>query len=353
MKITKKTFGMLSTGKKARLYVLQAGDLKLTLTNFGAAWTSLFLPSRRGPKADVLLGYSGLDGYLNNKPYLGVTAGRFANRIGGAAFSLDGKTYALDANNGANTLHGGFRGFDKLLWKAEAYEEREGVFVRFELESPDGDCGFPGKLKAAVSYGLTKSNELIANYEAKASAPTPVNFTNHAYFNLAGEGKGTILSHEVCLRSSAYVEIDEQYIPTGRIVPVRDTPVDFRTRKPIGRDLNAEAGGGGGPAAPGGYDHCFVVDGEPGKLRPCAEVYEPGSGRVMKVFTTQPGAQFYTGNMLAGIAGKQGSCYTKHAGFCLETEHFPDSPNQRDFPPCVFGPGNDYHEKTVFSFDLA
>jgi aldose 1-epimerase len=346
MKISKKNFAVLSNGKKARLYILKAGDLKLALTNYGAAWTSLTVPSRKGRKADLLLGYSGAAGYLSNTPYMGVTAGRFANRIAGAQFTLNGKTYALDKNNGGNTLHGGRRGFDKQLWKAEAYEENEGVFVRFELISPGGDRGFPGRVKAAVSYGLTKSNELIAHYEAKADAPTPVNLTNHAYFNLAGEGEGDILSHELCLHSSSYVEIDDQHIPTGRLLPVKDTAFDFRARKPIGRDLPAGSG-----TKPGGYDHCFVTDGEPGKLRPCAEVFEPLTGRSMKVFTTQPGVQFYTGNMLSGIPGKHGSVYTKHSGFCLETQHFPDSPNQSAFPACIFGPGKDYYEKSVFAFD--
>ena len=352
MKISKKIFGILSNGKKAPLYTLKAGDLKLCLSAFGATWTSLLLPAKNGGKDDVLLGFSTLAGYLNNGPYFGVTAGRFANRIGGAAFTLNGQTCRLDRNDGNNSLHGGFRGFDKLLWKSEAYEESEGVFVRFELESPSGDGGYPGSLKAVVSYGLTKSNEIIANYEAHADAPTPVNLTNHAYFNLAGEGRGGILSHEVCLHSSSYVEIDAGYIPTGRLIPVRDTAFDFRVRKPIQRDLQAVYGGSGGADAPDGYDHCFVVDGEAGKLRPCAEVFEPASGRMMQVFTTQPGVQFYTGNMLANAAGKQGAQYGKHSGFCLETQHFPDSPNQSAFPSCVFGPGNQYHEKSVFAFDI-
>jgi aldose 1-epimerase len=272
--------------------------------------------------------------------------GRFANRIGGAQFSLNGQMYRLFQNNGANCLHGGRRGFDKLLWNAEAYEEADGVFVRFELKSPDGDEGFPGKLSAAVSYGLTKSNEVIANYEAKADAPTPVNMTNHAYFNLAGEGEGDILSHEITLYASAYLEIDKALIPTGRIIPVQNTPFDFRTRKPVGADI-VKAGRGG----VGGYDHWVVLDGEPGKLRPCAEVYEEKTGRKMKLFTTQPGVQFYTGNNLKSLAGKPGSVYEKHAGFCLETQHFPDSPNRPEFPSCICGPGKEYHEKTVFAFD--
>jgi aldose 1-epimerase len=351
MKVSRKTFGVLSNGKKVRLYTLKAGDLQLSLSAFGAAWTSLTVPSKNGGNDDVLLGFSDFAGYLNgNNPYFGATCGRFANRIKGACFSLNGKSYRLEKNNGENALHGGRRGFDKKLWKAEAYEESGGVFVRFELESPDGEEGYPGKVQAAVSYGLTKSNEIIAMYEAKADGPTPLNLTNHSYFNLAGEGSGSILSHEVKLFSSSYVEIDDQCIPTGRLVPVRGTPFDFNNRKPIGRDL-------GSSPAPLGYDHCFTVDGDPGKLRPCAEVYEPHSGRAMRVFTTQPGVQFYTGNMLPGLPGpglpgKAGSVYTKQTGFCLETQHFPDSPNQADFPCCIFGPDRGFAEKSVFAFEV-
>jgi aldose 1-epimerase len=337
MKIIRKLFGVLSNGKKVFLYTLEAGDLKLCLSSLGAAWTSLTVPSRNGGEADVLLGFPGFDGYLNNESYLGVSVGRFANRIGGGTFSMNGKTYRLDQNDGQNTLHGGRRGFDKMYWKSEAYEDNDGVFVRFDLVSPDGDGGFPGKLTAIVSYGLTKSNEIIALYEARADAPTPVNLTNHAYFNLAGEGNGTVLSHEVRLFSSYCLEIDERFIPTGKLLPVDNSPFDFRTFKQAGPD---------------GYDHCFVIDGEPGKLRPCAEVFEPGSGRLMKVLATQPGVQFYTGNMLPVIRGKAGSVYTKYSGFCLETQHFPNSPNQSDFPSCIFGPDRVYNEKSVFSFEI-
>ena len=340
MKINKETLGVLSNGKKVFLYTLKAGDLKLCLSSFGAAWTSLVVPSSKGGKTDVLLGFSGLDGYLNNGPFLGVTVGRFANRIGGAGFSLNGTQYRLDNNDGGNTLHGGRRGFDKRLWRSEAYEDSKGIYVRFELESPDGDGGFPGDLNAVVTYGLTKSNEIIARYTAKANAPTPVNLTNHAYFNLAGEGAGSIHSHELCLYSSSYIEIDDSLIPTGRLLPVRGSPFDFRERKPVLRDREE------------GYDHCFTIDGDPGKLRPCAEVFDPDTGRTMKVFTTQPGVQFYTGNMLGGVLGKAGSVYGKHTGFCLETQHFPDSPNRPDFPSCIFGPDQDYHEKSVFAFEI-
>ncbi|MDR0623161.1 MAG: galactose mutarotase [Treponema sp.] len=347
MKINKKTFGILSNGKKVYLYTLKAGDLRLSISSFGAVWTSLLLPAgRNARKNDILLGYSGFDSYSRNTPFFGATVGRFANRIGGARFGLNGQEYRLFQNNGPNCLHGGRRGFDKLLWRAESYEEADGVFVRFEMKSPDGDEGFPGKLYATVSYGLTKSNEVIANYEARAEAPTPMNITNHAYFNLAGEGEGDILSHEVKIYASSYVEVDRALIPTGRLIPVQSTPFDFRTGKTIGADI-MEAGRDG----PGGYDHCFMLDGEPGKLRPCAEVYEGKTGRKMKLFTTQPGVQFYTGNNLKSVAGKPGSVYEKHAGFCLETQHIPDSPNRPEFPSCIFGPGKGYHEKAVFAFD--
>ena len=342
MKIKEQIFGILSNGEEVKLYTLNAGDLTLSLTNFGATWTSLFVPSRKGNKEDVLLGYSGLNGFLNNKPYIGVTVGRFANRIKGAAFTLNGKTFRLDANDKGNTLHSGWRGFDKLLWKSEAYEENGSVYVRFELISPDGESGFPGNMKAAVTYGLTKSNEITADYHAEIDQPCPVNLTNHAYFNLAREGKGDILSHEVILYSSSYVEVDDQSIPTGKLIPVEGSAFNFKTRKRIGAELGRLDG----------YDHCFVVDGEPGTLRPCAEVTEPDSGRVMKVLTTQPGVQFYTGNFLDNLPGKQGIFYQKHSGFCLETQHFPDAPNHGNFSSCIFGPGNNYGEKAIFSFDI-
>ncbi|MDR0321210.1 MAG: galactose mutarotase [Treponema sp.] len=342
MKIRKQNFGILSNGKKVKLYTLSAGDLKLSLTNFGAAWTSLMVPSRGGTD-DVLLGYSGLDGYLNNGQFLGVTVGRFANRIKDASFDLLGRTFPLKANDGVNSLHSGPRGFDKCLWNSEEYEKDEGVYVRFELESPDGDCGFPGNLKAVVSYGITKSNEIIADYHATVDKPCHVNITNHAYFNLAGEGKGDILSHETLLHSSSYLQVDKYGIPTGKIIPVNDSYFDFKSRRKICSNVSLLR-----PFK--GYDHCFTVDGEIGKLRPCAEVFESNSGRLMKVFTTQPGVQFYTGNHLKEVAGKQGSVYDKYSGFCLETQHFPDTPNQTGFPSCLATPGKNYHERAVFTF---
>ena len=346
MKISKKTFGILSNGEKVNLYVLKAGDLTLSLSTLGATWTALELPSRNGGKDDILLGYSSFDGWVRNKFY-GVTVGRFANRIGGSKFTLDGKEYKLFKNNGEASLHGGRVGFSSRLWKAEAYEERDGVFVRFELKSPDGDEGYPGNLRAVVSYGLTKSNEVVADYGAKVDAPSPVNFTNHSYFNLAGEGSGKdVLSTELKLYCSSYIDVDEGLVPTGKILPVKGTPLDFTGKKTIGKDIAELAG-----TSAGGYDHCFKVDGEEGELRPCAEVFEPVTGRSMKVYTTQPGVQLFSMNGGANMPGKIGSMYGKHSAFCLETQHYPDSPNHANFPSTIFGQGKDYHEKAVFYFD--
>jgi len=347
MKVSKKTFGLLSNGKKVHLYTLKAGDLSLSISTLGATWTSLLVPSRSKGTDDVLLGYGSFDGYVNNKYFLGVTVGRFANRIGGAKFSLGGRDHYLFKNAGENTLHGGRMPFSSRVWKAEAYEEPDGVFVRFELKSPDGEEGFPGNLVAAVSYGLTKSNEIVADYTAKVDAPCPVNLTNHAYYNLAGEGRGMdVLSTELKLYCPSYLEVDETLIPTGKILPVKNTPLDFQIRKPIGKDIGPLVSTG-----IGGYDHCFVVDGEIGKLRPFAEVYDPFSGRSMRGFTTQPGLQLYTANSISSLQGKIGSVYEKHGAFCLETQHYPDSPNQSGFPSAIFGPGQDYQERAVFAFD--
>ena len=343
MKISKKTFGVLANGKKVHIYTLKAGDLKLSISSLGATWTSLIVPSKKGLKDDVLLGFSTLSGYTGLNPYMGSTIGRFGNRIGNAKFSLEGKTYNLYKNDGEHSLHGGLKGFDKKLWKPVVYEENSSVFVRFEYESKDGEEGYPGNCKAVVCYGLSKSNEISASYEASVDAACPINFTNHAYFNLAGEGSGDILSHELIIHASSYLEVNSVLIPTGKLLPVDKTPFDFRTLKMVSKDFDKTKGG---------YDHCYCIKGEAGKLRPCAEVSESTSGRHMKVYTTQPGLQFYSGNFLAGLQGKTGSVYNKHAGFCLETQHFPDTPNQKEFPSAIYGPDRNYSEKAVFSFDF-
>ena len=348
MNIIKKTFGILSDGSEVDIYTLNAGDMSLSISCFGAAWTSLILPGKRG-RDDILLGFSTLDGYMHNSPHIGTTIGRFANRVGNATFSLNGKKYRLNQNDGKNSLHGGRRGFDRKLWKAFPYEDTNGVFVRFELKSPDGEEGYPGNCTATVIYGLN-GNEISAEYKAEVDAPCPVNLTNHAYFNLAGEGNGNVLEHEVILHASAYVESGPDLIPTGKLLPVAGTPYDFSAAKPISADFAAVCGGD--TAAIGrGYDTCYVINGVPPVLRPCAEVRERESGRLLKVSATQPGVQFYTGNFLDGIEGKAGSIYKKNAGFCLETQYFPDSPNKNSFPSAIFGPDRQYHEQAIFAFN--
>ena len=347
MELTKRLFGIYPGGKEAWLYTLQAGELTLELTDAGAAWVSLIVPSERYGKEDILLGHPSFKAYVNNTCFFGATVGRFANRISGAAFSLEGKEYHISENKPGCSLHGGEQGFSKRLWRAKPYKDGDGVYVRFELESPDGDQGYPGNLKAAVTYGITEKNELAADYRADVDALCPVNLTNHAYFNLGGAGSGrNVLSNELMLYSSSYINIDENLIPTGELADTKNTPFDFSRPKSLGQDLPQIRENGGD-----GYDHCFVIDGEAGKLRPFCELYDPVSGRKMKGYTTQPGVQVYTGNMLKAVPGKRGTVYHKYGGICLETEYFPDSPNRKEFPCSVFGPKRPYREKTVFTFE--
>lgn len=341
MKIKRREFGMLETGESVELYALKAGELQACFSTYGATLVSLIVPSSSGRKDDVVLGFSTLSGYTSKHPYFGATVGRYANRIASGRFVLDGVAYDLDRNDGTASLHGGFRGFDKRVWDAEPFEDKGAVGVLFTLKSPDGDEGYPGNLEAAVAYSLSKDAVLSVRYSATLDRRCPVNLTNHSYFNLKGEGRGDILDHQVRLSSASYLPVDSALIPAGSPVPVAGTPFDFREFKTIGRDL---------PASGAGYDHCFAVDGKVGAMRPCAEVKEPRMGRTLKVETTQPGVQFYTGNFLDGVMGKRGSSYGKHGGFCLETQHFPDGPNQPSFPPCIFGPGRPYAEASRFIF---
>lgn len=342
MKIKRKDFGILASGETVRLYVLKAGGLTACFSTLGATLVSLSVPSKSGRVDDVVLGFSTLGPYAGFHPYFGATVGRYANRIAGARFVLDGETRDLGRNDGPNCLHGGVRGFDRRVWKAEAYAEKGGAYVRMTLDSPDGDEGFPGNLRAEVTYGLDGNGALVADYRASVDRDCPVSLTNHAYFNLRGEGRGDVLGHELQLAASSYVEADEALIPTGVLVDVEGGAFDFRVPKAIGRDIAAVGHG---------YDHCYAIDGEAGKLRPCAVAREPESGRVLRLSTTQPGVQLYTGNFLDGVRGKMGAAYGKHAGFCLETQHFPDAPNRASFPSCVYGPGRKYREKAVFAFE--
>ncbi|GHV21091.1 aldose 1-epimerase [Spirochaetia bacterium] len=348
MKINCKKFGVLSSGEKVKLFVLNAGDLRLCISEFGAAWTSLYVPGASGQIDDVILGYSTLGPYTIKGAFFGATMGRYANRIAGSAFNVDGKTFYVGSSEGKNSLHGGLRGFDKRLWHGEAFEEKDGVFVRFRRLSAALEEGYPCAMLASVTYGITKANEVIAEYRAIVDGNCPVNLTNHAYFNLSGDNSGSIMRHEVTIFADTYLEVDAASIPTGRILPVAGTRFDFRKRQAI-----AQAAGGG---EAGGYDHCWVINGEAGTLRPAAAVFDPASGRTLNVSTTQPGVQFYTGNFLGGTSpamlGKAGALYEKHAGFCLETQNFPNSPNEPDFPNPIFSPTRDYYEKSVFAFSF-
>lgn len=346
MEIEKKIFGTLSDGRDISLYTVKVGEMSLSLSTLGATWTSFMLPSKKQGRDDILLGCSGCADYLHNKNYFGVTVGRYANRINGAAFEIDGETFRISMNKPGYSLHGGRMGFPRRLWEAEAYTDKGGAYVRFCLKSPDGDQGYPGNMEAAVTYGLTQDNCLTADYEASVDRACPISLTNHAYFNLRGENSGeNVLSTRMKLFCAHYVEVDEDLLPTGRLLPTAGTALDFSQEKAIGKDIAQLT-----ETKIGGYDHCFAVDGTIGELRPFAEVFEPETGRRMSGFTTMPGVQIYTGNMLSGYAGKIGSIYEKNHGLCLETQHFPDAPNQPSFPCAIYGPDRLYHERTEFCF---
>lgn len=331
-------FGILSDGSEPRLHLLDNGTMKIAISDYGAIITSVLVPSGRAESVDVVLGPSALAGYAARHPYFGATVGRFANRIADGCFFLDGKEYRLAVNNGKNHLHGGLKGFDRRMWTAEAYTDNGGACVRMKLHSVDGDEGYPGTLDVVATFMLDQDNKLTIRYEAITDAATPVNLTNHSYFNLRGEGNGSILDHELELPANKYLAVNEGLIPDGSPRTVSATPFDFRQSKPIGRDI-AEAGG---------YDHCFVIDGT--DLRTAAKAKDPQSGRTLELRTSMPGVQFYSGNFLAGFSGKRGSVYEKHAGFCLEAEFFPDSPNRQDFPSCILRPGKEYHHLIEYIF---
>jgi aldose 1-epimerase len=325
------------------LYTLtNANGLRAKITNYGGILVSLEVPDREGALADITLGYRTLDKYIADSPYFGAIIGRYGNRIGDAKFVLDGIEYKLAANNGENHLHGGIKGFDKVVWEAQPVETADGVGVEIKYLSKDGEEGYPGNLTCKVTYLLTNNDELKISYEAETDKTTVINLTNHAYWNLAGEGSGDILGHELMLNADRYTPVDEGLIPTGEIRSVENSPMDFTKPTTIGSRISQVAGG---------YDHNYVLTSGGGASALCARVYEPGSGRVMEIHTTEPGIQFYSGNFLDGsITGKSGKIYNKHAGFCLETQHFPDSPNKPDFPSVVLKPGEKYGTTTVHKF---
>lgn len=342
MKIRKRTFGLLSNGRKVSLFTISNRDMSFSVTNYGCTITSIMVPDKQGKEEDVVLGYSTLEGYIENPVFFGCLVGRFANRIAGGRFALAGTEYDLDKNDNGNCLHSGFHGYHRMLWKAKPFSTGKEAGVLFYRKSPDGEQGFPGELDMKIRYSLTANNDIVISYSAKTDAPTPVNLTNHTYFNLGGHDSDTILNHNVQLFADRYVPVDGAAIPAGEIRAVADSPFDFRSPKEIGRDI-AEV--------PGGYDHTWEINRAGDEPNPVAGVYDPDSGRAMTVYSTQPGVQFYTGNFLSGIQGKYGAMYGKHSAFCLETQHFPDSPNRPEFPDSILLPGERYRHETIWHFD--
>src|SRR5690349_16595703 len=346
----KSSFGKMPDGEAVDLYTLtNKSGAEVEITNYGGSVVSLRVPDRNGKLGDVVLGFDSVDGYVNNTSYLGALIGRYGNRIGHAEFKLDGKTYRLAKNNGENTLHGGTKGFNKAVWAAKEIPGKDGQALELTYLSKDGEEGFPGNLHVLVIYTLTDSNALRIEYFATTDKDTVVNLTNHSYFNLAGPGSGDILSHILTIEADKFTPVDSGLIPTGELRDVAGTPFDFRKPTAIGArisqdDEQLKLGGG--------YDHNFVLSrgAGPGESL-AARVLEPTTGRVLEVWTTEPGVQFYTGNFLDGkSAGKGGTTYPKRSAFCLETQHFPDSPNQPKFPSVVLSPGERYHTITTYKF---
>ncbi|MFA5293044.1 MAG: aldose epimerase family protein [Phycisphaerae bacterium] len=343
MVIEKGTFGKLSHNKDIEFFVLKnRAGIEAGLISFGATLVSLKVPDKNGKFADIVLGYDDLDGYMNDKCFFGCTVGRFANRIANAKFTLDGKEYKLITNNGKNHLHGGIKGFNRAPWHAEPFEDSDGCGVIFKYLSPDGEQGYPGNLDVTVTYTLTDDNELKISYQAVTDKKTIVNLTNHSYFNLAGHDKGDILSHRIQINADKTTVVDSGYIPTGKIKSVKDTELDLTVSKPIGENIGKFGIG---------YDFNYILNkSSPAELSLAAKVVEPQSGRVMEVFTTEPAVQFYTGNFINDVTGKAGALYKKHGAFCLETQHYPDSPNHPDFPSVTLEPKQVYRHLVVHKF---
>jgi len=345
MSIKTEPFGQTPDGQAVDLVTMtNPSGIEARIMTYGGIIVSMKVPDRDGELGDVVLGFDKLDGYTKESPYFGAIIGRYGNRIGAGKFTLDGVGYKLATNNGPNHLHGGLKGFDKVVWKIEETKaEGDEAILKLSYLSKDGEEGYPGNLKCAVTYTLTAGNEVKMHYEATTDKATVLNLTNHSYWNLAGQGTGDILGHELMLNADRYTPVDEGLIPTGELKSVKDSPMDFTESKAIGsriKDVDI-----------GGYDHNFVLNGETGQMKLCAKVYEPKSGRVMEIRTTEPGVQFYTGNFLDGtLTGKGGKVYQKHYAFCLETQHFPDSPNKPDFPSVVLKPGERYDITTVHKF---
>jgi aldose 1-epimerase len=345
-------FGTLPDGTNVDVYTLtNAAGMEVRTIPYGAILVSIRVPDRNGRFDDVVMGHETLEKYLTASRFFGAVVGRFGNRIAKGTFTLDGREYTLAVNNGPNHLHGGVKGFDKVVWQAAPFSGTSTSGVTYRYLSPDGEEGYPGRLDAAVSYTLTALNELVVDYTLVADKPTPINLTQHSYFNLAGDGSRDVLDHVIAINADRYTPVDETKIPTGELAPVAGTPFDFRTPARIGARI-----GENHPQITigGGYDHNFVLNRTNQTLLPAAKVYEPTSGRTLDVATTEPGLQFNTANALDGsIVGKAGRAYRARYGFCLETQHFPDSPNQAAFPSSILRPGQVYRSRTVFRFGVA
>lgn len=344
--VTASDFGKTADGTPVVLYTLtNAAGMKAKIITYGAIVTELIVPDKTGKMGDVILGFDNLGQYLGAHPYFGAIVGRVGNRIAKGKFTLDGATYTLAVNNGPNHLHGGLKGFDKKVWKAEPMASAEGPALKLTYVSKDGEEGYPGKLTSIVTYTVTGKNELKIEYSATTDKATPVNLTNHAYFNLAGPGSGDVLGHELTISAERYTPVDDGLIPTGELAPVKGTPMDFTRPATIGSRI---------AQVKGGYDHNYVINLEGSKTPvPVVRVREPKSGRIMEVLTTQPGVQFYTGNFLDGTIKGIGGVYKQHYGFCLETQHFPDSVNQPRFPSSILKPGTTYRHTTIYRFSVA
>jgi aldose 1-epimerase len=349
MTIEQEPFGTTPDGTSVELFTLtNAHGLQVQITTYGGAVVSLLLPDREGKLGDVALGFETLAEYVEKSPYFGCIAGRYANRIARGKFTLDGVAYTLAQNEGVNHLHGGERGFDKAVWRAQEKSAPDGAGLVLAYLSADGEEGYPGNLAVQVTYTLTDDDELRIDYTAATDEPTIVNLTNHTYFNLADGGAGDVLGHELMIDADAFIPVDETQIPTGELRPVASTPMDFRELTPIGARIDQDDE----QLRRGlGYDHNWVLNNSNGTLALAARVQEPVTGRAMAVYTTEPGIQFYSGNFLDGtVTGKGGNVYRKRHGLCLETQHFPDSPNHPHFPSTVLRPGETYQTTTVYAF---
>jgi aldose 1-epimerase len=349
--LKKEPFGRTADEKGVDLYILRnANGIEVSIATYGGIIVSIKTPDRKGHVDDIVLGFSKLDSYLKGHPYFGAIAGRYANRIAKGRFTLGGTEYKLATNNDVNHLHGGIVGFDKAVWTARQVTVPDGVAVELTYLSKDGEEGYPGNLTAKVTYTLNSKNELRIDYDVKTDKDTVVNLTNHSYFNLAGEGNGDILGHNLAINADRFTPTDSTAIPTGELRSVAGTPFDFTSLVPIGQRINDDDEQ---LKFGNGYDHNFVLNGNMGELRLAAKVIEPSSGRLLEVSTTEPGVQLYTGNYLDGkLIGKSGKPYARRSGFCLETQHYPDSPNKPTFPTTVLKAGLRYRSSTVLKFGV-